>query len=60
MNQSSATVNHSHRYVGRTGIHSILDQLFDHRSRPLNDFAGGYLIDDRVGEEVNYARHFTF
>src|SRR3546814_20024380 len=34
----------------RAGVERVLDQFLDHRSRPLDDFAGGDLVDEGVGK----------
>src|SRR3546814_19483491 len=34
----------------RAGAERVLDQFLDHRSRPLDDFAGGDLVDEGVGQ----------
>src|SRR3546814_18000000 len=33
-----------------TLFRSVLDQFLDHRSRPLDDFAGSDLVDEGVGK----------
>ena len=39
----------------RTGIDRIFKQLLDHRSRPLDDFAGRDLADQMIGQGGNPA-----
>src|SRR3546814_7579145 len=34
----------------RAGVERVLDLFLDHRSRPLDDFAGGDLVDEGVGK----------
>ena len=36
--------------AGGAGIDRVLDQFLDHRRRPLDDFAGGDLVDEGVGK----------
>ena len=40
-------------YMLSSGIHSILYQLLNHGSRPLNDLASCYLVGHRIGEKVD-------
>ena len=44
---------------GRAGIERILQQLLDHRCRPVDDLAGGDLIGHLVGENAD-AAHCLF
>ena len=37
----------------RAGVEAVLDQLLDDGSRPLDDFAGGDLIDEVVVEDAD-------
>ncbi len=45
---------------GRAGIERILQQLLDHRGRPVDDLAGGDLIGHLVGEYVDAAHCLFF
>ena len=42
--------------ASRAGIEAVLDQLLDDRGRPLDDFAGGDLVDELSGKLMD-ARH---
>ena len=44
---------------GRAGVERILQQLFDHRSRPVDDLAGGDLVGHLVGQNAD-AAHCLF
>ena len=45
-------------HAARPGIERILDELLDHRCRPLDDFPGGDLVGDLIGENLHpRARH---
>lgn len=44
---------HDAHFVG-TCIERVLDQLLDHRRRPLDDLTGGDLTDQMVGQDVNF------
>ena len=35
------------------GVDRILDQFLDHRRRPLDDFAGGNLVDQQFREDMD-------
>ena len=37
----------------RTGVERVLDQFLDHRCRPLDDLAGGDLVDKGFIEAAN-------
>jgi hypothetical protein len=39
----------------RARVEAVLDQLLDHRGRPLDDFAGGDLADQRIRQWANGA-----
>ena len=39
------------------GVNGILNKLLDHRGRPLNHFASGYLVSDRIGKKMNQVGH---
>ena len=41
----------------RAGIQGVLDQLLDHRGRALDDFAGGNLVDEDLGQLSYRHRH---
>jgi hypothetical protein len=42
--------------AGGAGVEAVLDELLYNRSRPLDDFAGGDLVDE-FGGELTDARH---
>ena len=46
---------HFDAQVRRAGVERVLQQLLDHRSRPLHHFAGGDLIGDLVGKNADAA-----
>jgi hypothetical protein len=37
----------------RAGVHGVLEHFLEHRGGPLDDLAGGDLVDEVVGEEVD-------
>ena len=37
----------------RAGVDRVLDQLLDHRGRPLDDFAGRNLVREIAGKDLN-------
>jgi hypothetical protein len=41
-------------YVAGSGIHGILHQLLDDRSRTLDNLSGSNLVGYRVGQQVYY------
>jgi hypothetical protein len=52
-NQAATTILDVDIDTGRTGIHRILDELFDDAARSLDDFACGDLVARVVIEETN-------
>ena len=52
-NQAASTILDVDIDSGRTGIHGILDELFDDAARPLDDFTRGDLVARVVIEETN-------
>ena len=36
--------------VGRAGVNGVFDDFFNHGSRAFDDFAGGDLVDEAVGQ----------
>ncbi len=42
----------------RAGVHGVFEHFLEHRGGPFDDLAGGDLIDEVVGEEVD--RHGGF
>ena len=40
----------------RAGVERVLDQLLDHRGRPLDHLAGGDLVDHVVRQDLDRAR----
>ena len=53
----SAGVKHVHFHRRRASVHSVLDQLLDHRCRALNDLACGNLVGNVVGKNVDCLAH---
>ena len=45
--------------TGGPGVESILQQLFDYRSRPVDDLAGGDLVGHLVGQYVDAAHRIA-
>ena len=37
--------------AARAGVEAVLDQFLDHRRRPLDDLAGGDLVDELFGQD---------
>ena len=56
-NQLLAAELDGDRDPGRARIERVLDQLLDHRRRPLDDFSGGNLIGEVEGKAVD-TTHF--
>ncbi len=40
----------------RAGVDAVLEQFFERRGRPIDDFTGGDLVDQQIGQNV-YGRH---
>ena len=54
--QPNATAFDINFYPMRTGIKAVFHELFDDRSRSLDDLAGGDLIDEFAGEDTDWHR----
>ncbi len=52
-----STVDHD---AGRAGVERILQQLLDHRSRPVDDLAGRDLVGHLVGKYVDAAHRMPY
>ena len=44
--------------VGRTGIDGVFDDFFDHGGGAFNDFAGGDLVNEAVGQLLDAGHRF--
>ena len=51
--QPPAALAHLHADVGRARVQAVLDQLFDRGRGPLDHLAGGDLVGDFGGEDVD-------
>ena len=45
----------AHRHAGRAGVEAVLEQLLQHRGRPLDHLAGGDLAHQQLGQEADFA-----
>ena len=53
--QAAAAGFHFDAQVGRAGVERVFEQLFDHRSGPLDHLTGGDFVGDLVGEDADAA-----
>ncbi len=53
--QAAAAGFDFHAHIGRARVERIFEQFLDHRSGPLDNFAGGDLIGDLVGKDADAA-----